>query len=122
MNKKEALEIVRKNYPHVGFSGSEFETALRELVPELEESEDERIRKELINFLQLPHPQFVGERKQEKWIAWLEKQGEQNHAWSEEDEERFQSCLYILQAKGFMGVTETINTKWLKSLKQRIGG
>ena len=44
------------------------------LFPELKESEDEKTRKELISFLQLPHPKFVGERKQEKWIAWLEKQ------------------------------------------------
>ena len=47
---------------------------IEDLFPELVESEDERIKKELISFLQLPHPQFVGERKQEKWIAWLEKQ------------------------------------------------
>ena len=49
---------------------------LEYVFPELKESEDERIKKELISFLQLPHPQFVGERKQEKWIAWLEKQAE----------------------------------------------
>ena len=46
------------------------------IFPELKESEDERIRKELISFLQLPHPQFAGKRNQEKWLAWLEKQGE----------------------------------------------
>jgi len=40
--------------------------------------------------------------------------------WSEEDEKRLKSCLNILQAKGIMGVTETINTKWLKSLKERL--
>lgn len=45
------------------------------LFPELKESEDERIRKEIIDFLELPHPQFVGKRDHEKWIAWLEKQG-----------------------------------------------
>ena len=39
--------------------------------------------------------------------------------WSEEDEKRLKSCLNILQAKGMMGVTDTINTKWLKSLKER---
>ncbi len=47
----------------------------------------------------------------------LEKQGEQRPAWSEEDEERLQSCLNILQAKGFMGVSDTIDTKWLKSIR-----
>lgn len=53
---------------------------LEKTFPELKESEDERIRKELISFLQLSHPQFVGERNQEKWIAWLEKQDEQKPA------------------------------------------
>lgn len=42
MDRKEAIEVVKKNYPHVASSGSEFETALRELVPELVESEDEK--------------------------------------------------------------------------------
>ena len=37
---------------------------------------DEVIRNEIIKFLELPHPQFVGKRHQEEWIAWLEKQGE----------------------------------------------
>ena len=48
---------------------------IEDTFPELRDSEDEKARKELISFLQLPHPQFVGERKQEKWIDWLEKQG-----------------------------------------------
>lgn len=47
------------------------------LFPELAESEDEKIRNEIIQFLQLPHPQFVGKRNHAEWIAWLEKQGEQ---------------------------------------------
>ena len=46
------------------------------IFPELAESEDEKVRKEIIDFLKLPHPQFVGKRDHEKWIAWLEKQGE----------------------------------------------
>ena len=49
-------------------------SVLEHILPELRESENERTRKEIISFLQLPHKQFVGERKQEKWIAWLEKQ------------------------------------------------
>lgn len=47
-----------------------------EIFPEFQESKDERIRKEIIDFLGLPHPQFVGKRDHEKWIAWLEKQSE----------------------------------------------
>ena len=48
MDRKEAIEIIIKNYPHVGISGSKFESALRELIPELKESEDEKIRKFLV--------------------------------------------------------------------------
>lgn len=44
------------------------------IFPELKESKDEKTRKEIIDFLELPHPQFVGKRDHEKWLAWLEKQ------------------------------------------------
>ena len=50
---------------------------LANLIPELRESEDERIRKELIEFVTI-----VADSKSNKmeWIAWLEKQGEQKSA------------------------------------------
>jgi hypothetical protein len=69
----EAIERA-KNYYNT--TDSIADTELIELIfPELKESEDERIKNEIIKFLELPHPQFVGKRHQEKWIAWLEKQG-----------------------------------------------
>lgn len=182
--------------------------ALDNIFPELKESEDERIRKELIKF----HKSTIDIDgiKGEQIIAWLEKQGEtytkrdvddafvegmalakdelekqgekkssdevlkirqelyqsgyndgykhgcedtkkqgeQNlansaktckksqrmvsaeakealydkPAWSDEDDVRLQACLDTLQAKSLMGVVDTKMTKWLKSLKQRIGG
>lgn len=49
----------------------------------------------------------------------LEKQGEQK-PWSEEDEVRLQACLDTLQAKTLMGKVDTVMTKWLKSLKNRV--
>lgn len=54
---------------------------LQPFFPELKENEneDERTRKEIIDFLELPHAQFIGKRDHKKWIAWLEKQGEQKH-------------------------------------------
>ena len=45
--------------------------------PEFAKSEDEIIKEEIIDFLSLPHPQFVGKRDYEQWIVWLEKQGKQ---------------------------------------------
>lgn len=72
---KEALERARQFSEHPLQEDSS--NIVEYIFPELRESENERTRKEIISFLQLPHKQFVGERKQEKWIAWLEKQGEQ---------------------------------------------
>lgn len=70
---KEALEKTKKVY-HDHRKDRYWRDWLTELFPELKESEEERIKKELIDFLRLPHPQFVGERDHELWIAWIEKQ------------------------------------------------
>lgn len=43
MDKKEAIEVIKKNYPRVGISGSQFESALRTLIPELQKGIDERV-------------------------------------------------------------------------------
>lgn len=55
---------------------------LEYLFPELKESEDEKIRKELIDAIQslwdndaLPMPLSL--KRKDAWIAWLERQGEQ---------------------------------------------
>lgn len=50
---------------------------IKDLFPELKESEDERIRKELICFLNTEIPQCEA---RDKYIAWLEKQAEQKPA------------------------------------------
>jgi hypothetical protein len=42
IERNEAIEVIKKNYPHVTESGSQFETALRILIPELKESGDEK--------------------------------------------------------------------------------
>lgn len=48
---------------------------IEEIFPELKESEEERIRKELIDFVK---SRLAGFPQCEKFIAWLEKQGEKN--------------------------------------------
>ena len=52
--------------------------AIEEIFPELCESEDDRIRKALIRHIKDKVSVILGWRKEEL-IAWLEKQGEQNH-------------------------------------------
>ena len=65
---KQALERAREIY-HRGYyvSGD-----IEHIFPELKESEDERIRKDIISYLQ--RKQNQGELDAPDWIAWLEKQ------------------------------------------------
>lgn len=77
---KEALEKARQlcAYP----TSKPFISDLQDLFPELTESNDERIRKELIDAIlglwdndALPMPLSV--KRKDEWIAWLEKQGKE---------------------------------------------
>lgn len=77
MERKEAIEVVKKNYPHCAESGTQFETALRTLIHELRESDGERIRKALLEYFreQCDMSNWNGVYGYEVY-AWLEKQGE----------------------------------------------
>lgn len=75
---------------------------LEDVFPELKDSEDERIKKEIIGFLKLPHPLFVGKRYQEDWISWLEKQGKI----IEEYENKLDRCTCESFNKGYKSAIE----------------
>lgn len=58
------------------------------IFPELTASEDEIMRKSLIDYLKErksgeSYGQYV--LRYDHWITWLEKQSEQNHSWNEEE-------------------------------------
>ncbi len=83
----EAIERAKemiKDMPNIG--GVAKVDDIQYLFPELKESEDERIRKELIAFLKETieyggiSPDIWTMNNAKKWIAWLEKQGEQKSA------------------------------------------
>lgn len=81
MNREEAIKIVKSHYPA---NKQMLNEALEFLIPELKETEDEKIRKDLITFLdEIWHlgknANFDKWDKSDcsNWIAWLEKQGEQ---------------------------------------------
>jgi hypothetical protein len=79
MEREEAIEVVKKNYPYINDSISQFETALRTLIPELAESEDERTW--IINYLSnriLNSPIIAEKENLKKAIAWVEKQVEKD--------------------------------------------
>jgi hypothetical protein len=78
-----------------------FKKALEELFPELKESEDERIRKELLEHCENQAEPYIRKGNKcpqiQSWIAWLEKQGEQNPTWSEEDEDAIKQAIIALE-------------------------
>ncbi len=68
------------------------------LVPELKESEDEKIRKEIISYIK-----SSGVVTNKQWIAWLEKQGKEEYALkSSKDADLYKFMQYIeKQAKTY---------------------
>ena len=100
MERKEAIEVIKKNWPDSSFTM--LREALETLVPELVESEDERIRKWLIYYFKEVCDN-VSEKEKKGVIAWLEKQGEQKSNancllnWSEMDEKMLKSLEGIVK-------------------------
>lgn len=70
---KKALEHAKQELESCDSQDCATARVLFKLFPELQKSEDARIKEELIHFLETcQDPRFVGNRKQEKWIKWLE--------------------------------------------------
>ncbi len=71
---KEALERARQFSEHPLQEDSD--SIVEYIFPELKESEDERIRKEIVRFIQMEvEDEIVGN----KWLDWLKKQGGRNN-------------------------------------------
>lgn len=87
------------------------------IFPELKESEDEKIRKSLIDMLKNDEKCYLEE------IAWLEKQGEQKPAeWSVVDETMLTNTIIMLKEGASLHFNKKDITKavdWLKSLSYR---
>lgn len=114
---KDALERAKQIKEGKGSWGiiadlSEVKPVLDEIFPELKESEDERIRKELIDFFSdsSDSDTFRG-ISPSKIIAWLEKQDKKSE-WSEEDKLNHKQAIYVCHQNGYTAVEN-----WLKSLK-----
>ena len=91
------------------------------IFPELKESEsdDERIRKALIEHVKGIYKGCCTEeasKERDMFLAWLEKQGEQKPTWSKEDERHFSWLIEHLGQSA--GLYDNL-IDWLKSLKER---
>lgn len=120
MKKNEAIEVIKKNYPHVAESGSQFETALRILIPELKESEDEKIKKyllTLVNQLWADAIEEYGDVTKEKVISWLKKQGEQKPVeWTHKDGKNLAELWEILSVHRNTNPQVDNLMEWVKDL------
>jgi hypothetical protein len=76
----------------------EMQKDFESIFPQLRESEDERIRKELLEYLTITRQSdFVSRPDRQRWIKYLEKQKEQKPAeWSESDDIMLQSVYETL--------------------------
>lgn len=125
-----ALERCKKefNFNNLAYSHEEIKQKLERIFPELKESEDERIRKAIIEYLE--QSQFgeehylIDDNVVRGYISWLEKQGEQKPTWSEEDEQMFTLCALSVKTcynDGLLTCNEYEQASlWLKSLKDRV--
>lgn len=143
---KESLERAKKLHKEAIILQLEQDIKDYEFIfPELAESEDEKIRREIIYHIQ--HcDDTIDEVAEKRMIAWLEKQGEQKpnnnqftpeqadildkyidnflgqkSAWSEEDECHMRECIEAIATKDGWSFEEKREAKhWLQSIKQRI--
>lgn len=94
MEREEAIAVIKYNWP---YGRHQLQKALETIIPELKETEDEKMRREIIKFLKSP---FVNENitdeKVSPWIKWLEK----GSKWNERDNDMvvaLNNCLSELE-------------------------
>ena len=90
-----ALQIARKINNGEGVAAPSDWTICETIFPELKETEDEKIRKALINFIN--NPTLLLPYKKKEYIAWLEKQGKL----VEDYEDRLDRCACESFNKGY---------------------
>ena len=121
--KKYNEALGRAKQKHGKFSEFVTET-IEEIFPELRESEDERIRKQLLDFLEHLHSQGTTmdfdvwcKADCANWILWVEKQKEQKPAWSEEDERTLKGIIGKIEHDQTYGVSKAEMLSFLKSIR-----
>ena len=115
MDYKEKLEEAKRLYET---ANADQRYVLESLFPELKESEDERIRKTLIDYFNTCAGDYYGELKLDSIIAWLEKQGE-CHISHDDKIMIKQLTEYFTTGHGLQNTNETFVT-WLNDVKEKL--
>lgn len=93
------------------------------IFPELKDSEDERMWKLIKKYAHYNISDMALEADhitREQLETWLEKQGEQKPAWSDEDERIFDEAIYFIRREPYRECDAEPIVDWLKSLKDRV--
>lgn len=112
----EAKDSELKGWEYTIPEGMEAEIKDGKIIVREKESEDEKIRKAIIDFFSEPSRKeyILNGFTVDDIIAWIKKQGEKKPAeWSEEDEFHMQGIIDLLPGL-------TIRHNWLKDLKNRV--
>lgn len=88
-------------------------------VPELRESEDERIREEIANLIMQSTCNTKEFYRKRELIEWLEKQG-QKPAWGKEDRDYYDAIIAKLEVTQDDAALTDNQMEFLKSLKDRV--
>lgn len=114
-NALERAKMILCNLPEGSSSQRDNET----IFPQLKESEDERIRKELIEAIERARVFDIDKEVADRWIAYLEKQKKQKPAeWSEEDNRHINTIIRAIHGAGNITPIEgELAEKWFKSLR-----
>ena len=84
---EEALERARKYYKETTNSVYNYKDMLEQIFPDIEESEDRKIKEEIVNYFQCQsRDEPCRKHIHDKWVAWLEKQGKET-SWKPSKEE-----------------------------------
>ena len=101
---------------------------LRDIFPQLKESEDERIKKKIIYLVTKSHEQggyALHKDEAETMLAWIEKQGEKKPVeWSKEDKKKLDAVIDIIDSYPIrqlringLPTNQSELVSWLKSLR-----
>jgi hypothetical protein len=120
MNFEKAYEeaLAKAREIHRNEKGERFD--MEWIFPELAGSEDERIRKEIIQFIK-KRDRSGCDYDYDQWLAYLEKQGEQKPIeWDEYDEMYVSALIAIVRKEDAttQNLRDTL-TGWLRCLKGR---
>lgn len=113
----EALERAREWYNET--EPDSYTCIVESIFPELKESKDEKIRKEIISAVNIYCSEYSrGTKVREDMLAWLEKQGKQKPEWGEEDNQMFIHCVAVISSNSLYEEAEKEKLyDWLKSLR-----